>query len=101
MSPSSTCYTARFAPNCAAADGFSSRSIDAARLRLPSIGGVDAASAAGGDTGDVVKGGKPAGIPPGNGPVGVDDIVTPTTPYIVRLYEDKQKGRRIKNPKKE
>ena len=68
MSPSSTCYTARFAPNCAAADGFSSRSIDAARLRLPSIGGVDAASAAGGDTGDVVKGGKPAGIPPGNGP---------------------------------
>ena len=49
---------------------------------------------------NVVKGGKPAGIPPGNGPVGVDDIVTPTTPYIVRLYEDKQKGRRIKNPQK-
>ena len=91
---------AGFASNWAAAFVSSSRSIDATRLRFPSIGGVAGASVMGGVLSDVEKGGKPAGIPPGNG-LGVDGIVSLPPLYIVRLYEDKQKGRRIKNPKKE
>ena len=84
-------FSAGFASNWAAAFVSSSRSIDAPRLRFPAIEGVAGASVMGGVLSDVEKGGKPAGIPPGNG-LGVDGIVTLPPLYIVRLYEDKQKG---------